>query len=37
MQWMGSGGVSMDKVILAQATQLRKQMAETVKATEVTQ
>jgi len=27
MQWMASEGVSMDKVILAQATQLRQQMA----------
>jgi AAA+ superfamily predicted ATPase len=27
LQWMTSGGVSMDKVILAQATQLRTQMA----------
>ena len=37
MQWMSNGGASMDQVILAQATPLRAQMAETLKATEVTQ
>jgi AAA+ superfamily predicted ATPase len=37
MQWMASEGVSMDKVILAQATQLRAQMAVTASAPRVSQ
>jgi len=35
MQWMGSGGVSMDQVIRGQATQLRAQMAASANETPV--
>jgi ATP-dependent 26S proteasome regulatory subunit len=31
MQWMATGGVSMDEIILGQAVQLREQMATSVK------